>query len=79
MLQYDLTSSSGQQAFQKWVTEVIRNEINSYIRQVLFERNATNIVTPTTADTNPNTNTTYTQDEITNLRLDRLEQATFRR
>lgn len=79
MQDYDLTTPSGKQAFQRWVVEIIRNEINSYVQQVLYERNATNITTPTTSDTNPITNSVYTADEIRDLRLERLEQATFRR
>jgi hypothetical protein len=79
MQDYDLTTPQGKQAFQRWVTEIIRNEINSYVEQVLFQRNATNITTPTTSDTNPSTNTTYTAAEIQDFRLERLEQATFRR
>ncbi len=79
MLQYDFTTSNGQQAFQRWVTELIRNEINSYVSQVLFQRNATNITVPTVTDINPDTGNVYTQNEINNFRLNRLEQATFRR
>lgn len=79
MQDYDLTTPAGKQAFQRWVTELIRNEVNSYVRQVLFDRNATNITTPTTNDTNPITNSNYTAAEIQDFRLDRLEQATFRR
>ena len=78
MEQYDLTTPSGQQAFQRWITQLIRNEINSYVNQVLFERNAVNITTPSVGDSNP-AGGTYTADEIQNIRLDRLEQATFRR
>lgn len=79
MQDYDLTTPAGKQEFQRWVTELIRNEVNSYVRQVLFDRNATNITTPTTNDTNPITNSNYTAAEIQDFRLDRLEQATFRR
>jgi hypothetical protein len=79
MQDYDLTTPAGKQAFQRWVTELIRNEINSYVEQVLFQRNATNITVPTTSDTNPVTNAAYTAAEIRDFRLDRLEQATFRR
>lgn len=78
-MDYDLTTPQGKQAFQRWITELIRNEINSYVEQVLFQRNATNITTPTTSDTNPVTDAFYTEAEIQNFRLDRLEQATFRR
>jgi hypothetical protein len=64
MNNYDLTTPSGQQEFQRWVTELIRNEVNSYVRQVLFERNAQYIDTGSLTDSQ---------------RIDRLEQATFRR
>jgi len=79
MVDYDLTTAAGKQAFERWAVSIIRNEINSYIQQVLFSRNATNITTPTTSDTNPNTGVAYTADELLSYRLDRLEQATFRR
>lgn len=81
MQDYDFTTPTGKQAFQHWVTQIIRNEVNSIVRQVLFERNTTNITTPTTSDINPNSDpqANYTLDEIQNLRLDRLEEATFRR
>jgi microcystin-dependent protein len=32
---FDLTSEIGKQDFQKWITYIIKNEINSYSRQVL--------------------------------------------
>ena len=35
MPDFDLTTPVGKQAFQQWVTMIIRNEINSYSRQVL--------------------------------------------
>lgn len=79
MQDYDLTTPQGKQEFQRWITALIRNEINSYVEQVLFQRNATNITTPTTSDTNPVTNVVYTAAEIQDFRLERLEQATFRR
>jgi hypothetical protein len=79
MQDYDLTTPAGKQAFQRWVTELIRNEINSYVEQVLFQRNTINITVPTTSDINPVTNAVYTAAEIQDFRLDRLEQATFRR
>lgn len=79
MQDYDLTTPEGKQAFERWVTQLIRNEVNSYIQQVLFDRNATNITTPTVADINPVTSSVYTAAEIRDFRLDRLEQATFRR
>jgi len=64
MPNYDLTTAAGQQEFQRWVTELIRNEINSYIKQVLFDRNAQYVDTSGMTDTQ---------------RIDRLEQAVFRR
>ena len=33
MQDYDLSTSSGKQEFQRWVIELIRNEINSYTKQ----------------------------------------------
>lgn len=80
-MNYDLTTSKGQQDFERWIVALIRNEVNSIVRQVLFERNTTNITNPTTSDIKPGSSppTPYTEDEIQNLRLDRLEQATFRR
>ena len=35
MPDFDLTTEQGKQEFRSWVTNVIRNEINSYARQVL--------------------------------------------
>ena len=35
MPDFDLTTAQGKQAFQQWVVMIIRNEINSYTRQVL--------------------------------------------
>ena len=64
MQTYDLTSAAGQQAFERWVTELIRNEINSYVRQVLFDRNAAYIDTSSMTDAE---------------RFERLESAVFRR
>ena len=64
MQSYDLTSAAGQQAFERWVTELIRNEINSYVRQVLFDRNAAYIDTSSLTD---------------QQRIERLESAVFRR
>jgi len=64
MPNYDLSTAAGQQEFQRWVTELIRNEINSYIKQVLFDRNAQYIDTGSMSTTD---------------RIDRLEQAVFRR
>ena len=64
MQSYDLTNAAGQQAFERWITELIRNEINSYVRQVLFDRNATYIDTSSMTDAQ---------------RIERLESAVFRR
>ena len=33
MQDYDLSSPSGRQAFQRFIIELIRNEINSYAKQ----------------------------------------------
>ena len=35
MPDFDLDTPAGKQAFQQWVVNVIRNEVNSYVRQVL--------------------------------------------
>lgn len=35
MPDFDLTTPQGKQAFQSWITNVIRNEVNSYVRQVI--------------------------------------------
>lgn len=64
MPSFDLTTPAGQQEFQRWVTELIRNEVNSYVKQVLFDRNAQYIDTGSMTDTD---------------RINRLEQAVFRR
>ena len=37
MPDFDLTTPAGKQAFQAWVVNIIRNEINSYARQVLTQ------------------------------------------
>ena len=39
MPDFDLTTPAGKQAFQAWVVNIIRNEINSYARQVLTQSN----------------------------------------
>ena len=64
MQDYDLTSDQGRQEFERWIVALIRNEVNSYIQEVLFNRNTTYIDTGTLTDTE---------------RIIRLEQATFRR
>lgn len=33
MQNYDLTIESGRQEFQRWIIELIRNEINSYAKE----------------------------------------------
>jgi len=33
MQDYDLSTSSGKQEFQRFIIELIRNEINSYVKQ----------------------------------------------
>jgi hypothetical protein len=63
MRDFDLTSSAGQQAFQRYIVELIRNEINSYAKQVLADRSSTAFI-----------ETGLTDAE----RLDRLEQTIFR-
>lgn len=35
MPDFDLSTPSGKQAFQQWFVNVVRNEVNSYARQVL--------------------------------------------
>lgn len=40
MPDFDLTTPAGKQAFQSWLVNVIRNEINSYARQVLTQGNS---------------------------------------
>jgi|APGre2960657423_1045063.scaffolds.fasta_scaffold74367_1 hypothetical protein len=64
MLDYDLSNDQGKQEFERWVTAIIRNEVNAYIQEVLFNRNTTYIDTGTLTDAE---------------RITRLEQATFRR
>jgi hypothetical protein len=64
MLDYDLSSDQGKQEFERWVVALIRNEVNAYIQEVLFNRNTTYIDTGALTDTE---------------RITRLEQATFRR
>jgi putative aminopeptidase FrvX len=64
MRDFDLSTAAGQQAFERYIIELIRNEINSYAKQVLFDRTSTAYVEPSTG----------TDAE----RLARLEQAVFR-
>jgi hypothetical protein len=65
MRDYDLTTPSGKQAFERFIVELIRNEINSYTRQVLADRaSAINI----------NDGTSLSDTD----RITRLEQAIFR-
>jgi hypothetical protein len=68
MQSYDFSTAQGQQEFQRWIVELIRKEINSYVQQVLFQRNTTYI-------DNNLTTTPLTDAE----RLTRLETAVFRR
>jgi hypothetical protein len=35
MPNFDLTTDRGKQEFQLWVTNIIRKEVNSYVRQVI--------------------------------------------
>lgn len=64
MQDYDLTTANGKQDFERWIVALIRNEVNSIVRQVLYERDATYIDTGNLTDAE---------------RIDRLEQAVFRR
>jgi hypothetical protein len=65
MQDYDLTTTAGKQAFQRFIIELIRNEVNSYARQVIADRGTT---------TNISDGTSLSDSD----RLDRLEQAVFR-
>jgi hypothetical protein len=66
MRNFDLTTPGGQQAFERYIVELIRNEINSYARQVLADRSATmNIADASTLSDAD--------------RISRLEQVVFRR
>jgi len=66
MRNFDLTTAGGQQAFERYVVELIRNEVNSYVRQVLADRAATvNIADASTISDAD--------------RISRLEQVVFRR
>lgn len=69
MLDYDLSNDQGKQEFERWVTAIIRNEVNAYIQEVLFNRNTQYI------DGAGGATGTLSADE----RITRLEQATFRR
>jgi len=64
MEEFDFSSASDRQRFERWMVAIIRNEVNSIVRQVLFERNATYIDTGNLTDSE---------------RIDRLEQAVYRR
>ena len=64
MRNFDLDSAAGQQAFERFIVELIRNEINSYAKQVLADRTSTMFIDAGT----------LTDAE----RLARLEQAVFR-
>jgi predicted AAA+ superfamily ATPase len=69
MLDYDLTNDQGKQEFERWIVAIIRNEVNAYIQEVLFNRNTQYI------DGTGGVSGTLSADE----RITRLEQATFRR
>ena len=47
MPKFDLDTEAGRQAFQEYITRLIRNEVNSYTRQVIAMSNTggTNRVT----------------------------------
>ncbi len=64
MRNFDFDSAAGQQAFERLIVELIRNEINSYAKQVLVDRTSTAFIDAGT----------LTDAE----RLARLEQAVFR-
>jgi hypothetical protein len=65
MKEFDLTTSAGQQAFERYVVSLIRNEINSYARQVLVDRTATSNIADSSTLSDAD-------------RIARLEQAVFR-
>ena len=65
MRRFDFDSPQGQQEFQRFIVELIRNEINSYARQVLVDR---------TSSANIADGSTLTDAQ----RITRLEQAVFR-
>lgn len=65
MRNYDLSSAADQQAFQRFIVELIRNEINSYARQVLFDRSSSVNISDSTSLSDTD-------------RISRLEQAVFR-
>ena len=64
MRNFDLESAAGRQAFERFIVELIRNEINSYAKQVLVDRTSTVFIDAGT----------LTDSE----RLERLEQAIFK-
>lgn len=65
MREFDLTSPAGQQAFERYIVSLIRNEINSYARQVLVDRTATSNIADSSTLSDAD-------------RIARLEQAVFR-
>ena len=65
MREFDLTSPAGQQAFERFIVSLIRNEINSYARQVLVDRTATSNIADSSTLSDAD-------------RIARLEQAVFR-
>lgn len=62
---FDFDSAKGQQAFERFILELIRREINSYARQVLFDRSSS-------------TNIADASSLSDSERIARLEQAVFR-
>lgn len=76
MVNYDLTTMVGQQAFEKHITMLIRNEINAYVRQVLAERFSSTYVDNNIPD--PTSGSLLTGNSLRDARIDRLEQAIFR-
>jgi len=65
MRDYDLSTPAGKQAFERYIVELIRNEINSYAKQVLVDRSSM---------MNINDSSSLSDAD----RITRLEQAIFR-
>lgn len=69
MRDYDLTSASGRQAFERYIVELIRNEINSYVNQVISDRSTSAFVEIPSG---------LSKNDEQDYRLDRIEQTVFR-
>lgn len=65
MRDYDLSTSAGKQAFERYIVELIRNEINSYAKQVLVDRSSMMNIADSSSLSDAD-------------RITRLEQAIFR-